>query len=97
MAGSGSEQDRARVMEMITGAWRTRVIGDGDVRVRRLITPPSERKRQRRQEKQRGLGQIRSLAVLFAALVALTEGVSRVSRVSRISAGCRRTPRWCSR
>lgn len=47
-------------------ACATRVIGSGDVKVRRLITPPSERKRQRRQEKQQGLGQIRSLAVLFA-------------------------------
>lgn len=34
--------------------------------MRRLITPPSERKRQRRQERQQGLGQIRSVAVLFA-------------------------------
>jgi adenylate cyclase len=47
-------------------ACAARVIGSGEVRVRRLITPPSERKRQRRQEKQQGLGQIRSVAVLFA-------------------------------
>lgn len=47
-------------------ACAARVIGTGAVRVRRLITPPSERKRKRRHEKQQGLGQIRSVAVLFA-------------------------------
>jgi adenylate cyclase len=41
-------------------------VGSGPVTVRRLITPPEERKRKRRLERQDGLGQIRSLAVLFA-------------------------------
>jgi len=66
---SAAEEEQARKRnwpDNVRLACATRVIGDGDVRVRRLITPPSERKRQRRQEKQRGLGQIRSLAVLFA-------------------------------
>ena len=47
-------------------ACATRLVGDGPVKVRRLITPPAERKRQRRLDKQEGLGQIRSVAVLFA-------------------------------
>lgn len=47
-------------------ACTARVVGAGPVTVRRLITPPEEKKRQRRLEKQGGLGQIRSLAVLFA-------------------------------
>ena len=47
-------------------ACTTRITGRGTVTVKRLITPPEEKKRQRRLEKQEGLGQIRSLAVLFA-------------------------------
>ena len=47
-------------------ACNARVVGSGVVKVRRLITPPEERRRQRRVDKQEGLGQIRSLAVLFA-------------------------------
>ena len=47
-------------------ACTARVVGSGVVKVRRLITPPQERRRQRAAEKQEGLGQIRSLAVLFA-------------------------------
>lgn len=43
-----------------------RMVSQGEVKVRRLITPPRERKQQRRLEKQEGLGQIRSVAVLFA-------------------------------
>lgn len=40
--------------------------GGGPVRLRRMITPPEERKRQRRLERQEGLGKIQPLAVLFA-------------------------------
>ncbi len=47
-------------------ACTTRIVGAGPVTIKRLITPPQERKHQRRLEKQEGLGQIRSLAVLFA-------------------------------
>jgi adenylate cyclase len=57
-------------------ACTARVVGDGPVTVRRLISPPEEKKRRRRQEKQGGLGQIRSLAVLFADMrnfTAITE------------------------
>lgn len=57
-------------------ACTARVVGHGPVTVRRLITPPEEKKRQRRLEKQGGLGQIRSLAVLFADMrnfTAITE------------------------
>ncbi|QVL52823.1 MAG: adenylate/guanylate cyclase domain-containing protein [Cyanobium sp. M30B3] len=57
-------------------ACTARVVGHGPVTVRRLITPPEEKRRQRRLEKQGGLGQIRSLAVLFADMrnfTAITE------------------------
>lgn len=48
-------------------ACSTRVVGDGVVKERRLIPPPlSERKRQRREARQEGLGQIRTIAVVFA-------------------------------
>jgi len=47
-------------------ACETRFCGGGPVRLRRLITPPEERKQQRRLEKQQGLGRIQPLAVLFA-------------------------------
>lgn len=47
-------------------ACETRFLGGGPVRLRSLITPPSERKKQRRREKQEGLGKIQPLAVLFA-------------------------------
>ena len=47
-------------------ACEARFLGGGPVRLRRIITPPAERKRQRRLEKQEGLGKIQPLAVLFA-------------------------------
>ena len=57
-------------------ACTTRVTGGGVVQVRRLITPPRERKREKHRLRQEGLGQIRSIAVLFADLrnfTAITE------------------------
>ena len=57
---------KRRWPENVRLACTARVVGDGVVKVRRLITPPRERRDQRRREKQEGLGQIRSLAVLFA-------------------------------
>lgn len=66
---SSSEQtlaDKHHWPDTVRLACATRVVGDGMVKVRRLITPPSERKRQRREARQEGLGQIRSIAVLFA-------------------------------
>lgn len=47
-------------------ACEARFCGGGPVRLRRLITPPQERKLQRRIAKQEGLGKIQPLAVLFA-------------------------------
>ena len=57
---------RRRWPDNIRLACTTRITGHGRVTVKRLITPPEEKKRQRRLDKQEGLGQIRSLAVLFA-------------------------------
>ena len=57
---------RRRWPDNIRLACATRITGNGNVTVKRLITPPEEKKLQRRLEKQEGLGQIRSLAVLFA-------------------------------
>ena len=57
---------RRRWPDNIRLACATRITGNGNVTVKRLIAPPEEKKRQRRLEKQEGLGQIRSLAVLFA-------------------------------
>ncbi|MFM7652946.1 MAG: adenylate/guanylate cyclase domain-containing protein [Vulcanococcus sp.] len=57
---------KRRWPENVRLAYTARVVGDGVVKVRRLITPPDERRRQRRLKKQQGLGQTRSLAVLFA-------------------------------
>jgi class 3 adenylate cyclase len=58
--------ERRRWPDNIRLACTTRITGRGRVTVKRLITPPEEKKRQRRLDKQEGLGQIRSLAVLFA-------------------------------
>lgn len=58
--------DKRHWPDTVRLACSARVLGDGVVKVRRLITPPSERKRQRREARQEGLGQIRSIAVLFA-------------------------------
>lgn len=52
--------------ENVRLACTTRIVGSGPVTVKRMITPPEEKKRQRRLERQQGLGQIRTLAVLFA-------------------------------
>lgn len=57
---------RRRWPDNIRLACATRITGNGNVTVKRLITPPEEKKLQRRLEKQEGLGHIRSLAVLFA-------------------------------
>lgn len=65
-AAEAAQADKRGWPANVRLACAARVIGSGEVKVRRLITPPSERKRQRRQEKQQGLGQIRSVAVLFA-------------------------------
>lgn len=54
------------------------VVGTGPIRVKRLVTPPDERRQQRRLQKQKGLGQIRKLAVLFADMrnfTAMTEAL----------------------
>ena len=54
------------------------VVGAGPIRVKRLVTPPDERRQQRRLQKQKGLGQIRKLAVLFADMrnfTAMTEAL----------------------
>ena len=58
--------ERRRWPDNIRLACTTRITGKGRVTVKRLITPPEEKKRQRRLDRQEGLGQIRSLAVLFA-------------------------------
>ena len=58
--------DKRNWPDAVRLACSARVVGDGVVKVKRLITPPSERKRQRREARQEGLGQIRSIAVLFA-------------------------------
>lgn len=52
--------------ESVRLACEARFLGGGPVRLRRLITPPEERKLRRRKEKQEGLGKIQPLAVLFA-------------------------------
>ena len=54
------------------------VIGSGPIRVKRLVTPPQEKRQQRRLHKQKGLGQIRKIAVLFADMrdfTAMTEAL----------------------
>ena len=58
--------EKRRWPEEVRLACSARIVGSGQVKVRRLITPPSERRRQRREARQEGLGQIRSIAVLFA-------------------------------
>ena len=66
---SAAEQalaDKRQWPDNVRLACAARVVGQGEVRVKRLITPPAERKRERRLAKQEGLGQIRSVAVLFA-------------------------------
>lgn len=66
---SSSEQtlaDQRQWPENVRLACAAKGMGTGEVRVKRLITPPAERKRERRLAKQEGLGQIRSVAVLFA-------------------------------
>ena len=54
------------------------MIGSGPIRVKRLVTPPKEKRQQRRLHKQKGLGQIRKIAVLFADMrdfTAMTEAL----------------------
>lgn len=66
---SSSEQiiaDKRQWPDHIRLACETRWHGQNLVRVRRLITPPQERKLKRRREKQQGLGKICPVAVLFA-------------------------------
>jgi adenylate cyclase len=57
---------KRRWADNIRLACTSRVVGNGVVTVRSLIAPPRERLNKRHLAKQDGLGQIRSLAVLFA-------------------------------